>query len=81
MKCPHCLVEIHGASHVQAIGQDIDGKWFLTRILCPACERFILALVSGKGTNDDLRGTEVWGVETEYLIRPKAAFRTPPATM
>lgn len=80
MKCPHCITEIHDASQAVAVGHDKDGNWFVTRVLCPACQRITLKLVCGTTTCETHHGgTRVLGAGPEYLIRPKTAFRTPAA--
>ena len=58
MTCPHCLKDIYvkGRTHFNFssnfdgsvlhtyIGHDIDQHWWLEKIVCPACEKFILTL-------------------------------------
>jgi hypothetical protein len=77
MKCPHCLVEIHAIPSSLNIGSDKDGGWMLERRTCPACGRFILSLLCGD-TIDAPHGPVFTYTPKIYLVRPKAASRTPP---
>lgn len=76
MLCPHCRVTVHPQPQDIVVGSDKDEAWILRRILCPACERFVLLLVNGPGGYD--RGHSLVGLAHErrsFLVRPKTHSR------
>ncbi|MFD1122449.1 DUF4145 domain-containing protein [Methylophilus flavus] len=66
MKCPHCLIDFHNQPIETDLGKDGDGFWHIEKSLCPACNRFVMILIS----------TFAKGVEiSRALVRPKAFLR------
>ena len=67
MECPHCLKSIYvkgrdhfnfssnfdGSALLTYIGVDTSGYWWLEKIVCPACQQFILTLVLADETEVD----------------------------
>lgn len=33
MKCPHCRIEIHSNELLSYIDKDVDGNWFLSKMI------------------------------------------------
>ena len=85
MKCPHCLESFHARErtsfqfnndkdnyrHIFYIGEDVESNWWLEKVTCPGCERYILYLIEtpSPGTPRD--------PEDSDLIRPKMMSRSP----
>ena len=65
MECPHCFKSIYvkdrtyfnfssnfdGSALLTYIGVDASGYWWLEKIVCPACQQFILTLVLADETD------------------------------
>lgn len=87
MKCPHCLVDFHDAQTRWSVSLagDIDGIWFVERLTCPACKRFVVTLKNGRvtpGTNIGVEGTvNVHNVQLagtrSLMVWPKGVSRAP----
>lgn len=77
MKCPHCRTEFHDQVRSTDLGRDRDGLWFLEQTTCPACNRFILTLVSNVPA--ELGGHYYAGKEiSRSLARPRSHLRPLP---
>jgi hypothetical protein len=74
MNCPHCRENVHEQQGFEEIkiGTDKDGAWAVIKYHCPSCERFVLALVRGKGFSVNEILIDPFGAT---LFRPKAAVR------
>ena len=50
IECPHCHYALHGHEKMVFLGNDADGAWLFSGLLCPRaeCNRFILYLKKGK---------------------------------
>ena len=95
MICSHCRVNFHTSdrtpapanihisaidTHIVFIGKDADSYWWLEKITCPACKRFVLRLVNSDGFTGGSGGLRyVLPDKTERisLIRPRIASRPP----
>lgn len=81
MKCPHCLTDFHDASYPVQLRADADGPWWADLRTCSACRRLIVELVLAQSVGKRSDGSYVFmGEQKRYLVRPKAAQRTPPST-
>ena len=91
MKCPHCLVEFYvGSRTTQNWGleesdtrarvihasRDVDGHWWIEKVVCPSCRRCTLRLISSQHRTDHVTPVPM-GVEHSVLIRPRAPSRPP----
>ena len=94
MICPHCHVSFHtsprshmdnsslgGLTQIFFLGEDADSHWWLEKITCSACNRFILRLVNADGivsiNKALLRHALPDNTELISLIRPRIASRPP----
>jgi len=77
MKCPHCSIAFHSSPSYVFIGEDVQGKWYVSHDLCPTCVKMIARLVRARGTSADGKGKilKLLSEEVSYLVRPKAAAR------
>ncbi|MFA5090860.1 MAG: DUF4145 domain-containing protein [Candidatus Omnitrophota bacterium] len=69
MKCPHCLISIHEAATNVILPDDVDYKWYLTRQICPACNKLILKLIAC------CKNSGIFA--HERLVYPKGISRSP----
>lgn len=77
MKCPHCRTEFHDQNRSIDLGNDRDGSWHVEQTTCPACNRFVLTIVSNAIVQ--LGSRFISGNETSrYLARPKSQLRPAP---
>ena len=97
MECPHCLKSIYvkGRNHFNFssnfdgsvlhtyIGNDTSGHWWLEKVVCPACQQFILTLVLADETEVDNTHPQhrqlipMQGTEHPRLIHPRRTGRHP----
>ena len=70
MECPHCLKTIHVTERIQSnlslhsagtalvayAGHDGRHHWWLEKIICPACDEFILTVVFSNDRVEHIRG-------------------------
>ena len=90
MICPHCHVSFHastrtlmdhsargGLAQIFFLGKDADKCWWLEKITCSACERFILRLLDADGVGGGLSSGLPDHTERSSLIRPRIANRPP----
>ena len=96
MTCPHCLksVYVKGRTHwnfssnfdgsvlYTHIGQDVDWHWWIEKIVCPACQRFILTLVRSSGMTEERALNDRYKAPDEdtaarTLIWPRQTGRPP----
>ena len=97
MECPHCLKSIYvkGRDHFNFssnndgtvlhtyIGADASGYWWLEKIVCPACQQFILTLVLADETEVDNTHSQhrplipMPGTEHPRLVHPRRTGRQP----
>jgi hypothetical protein len=80
MKCPHCLVDFHAeqAYWSVSLANDSEGGWLLSRLMCPACKRFVMYLENGSvaGVQGN-QGVKLATVIRRMLVWPKGASRAP----
>jgi hypothetical protein len=76
MKCPHCLESFHDFYEVIPVGNDANGDWGIISRKCPACERVVLVLGSGRISSIGGRHT-LENMREERLIYPRAPSRVP----
>jgi len=76
MKCPHCLVEINPDFKDSDLGDDSEGSWTLSYMICPnsKCQKFIiiLKLHISKGN-----GKSIYFENLEYIVWPTTSSRQP----
>ena len=94
MRCPHCLVNFHVSSrttlnfntvkddhiHLLFIGEDTERYWWMEKVTCPACGKFILRLVStadARRTSEQSQSLIPSDVEHITAIRPRGTNRPP----
>lgn len=75
MKCPHCLVSIHGKLDLRWNTSDVDGWWAIFSATCPACKRTILYLGNAP---HDMMPIVIENAQSLLLIRPKGTNRPIP---
>ena len=75
MKCPHCLVSIHGKLDLRWNTSDVDGWWAIFGATCPACKRTILYLGNAP---HDMMPVVTENAQSLLLIRPKGTNRPIP---
>jgi Domain of unknown function (DUF4145) len=78
--CPHCHNAFTGTKMGSYVGEDADGNWAVTGMLCPTqtCRRFILSLERGKpryyGNSPRIESFEPFEPK---LIRPEVILPGP----
>src|SRR6266571_2015589 len=82
MKCPHCLVTVHGSFSHTFVGSDVDGDWAVVSMVCPACKRLVLLLARGTAVYNGRSHTpatfdHLGAITESRLVRPKGASRPP----
>lgn len=77
MKCPHCRTDFHDKVVSTDLGYDRDGFWYVEKTACPACNRFVLTLVSKAATQLGQHFIPM-GETSRALARPRAQLRPAP---
>ena len=96
MECPHCLKTIHVTERIQSIlslhsagtalvayaGHDGRHHWWLEKIICPACDEFILTVVFSNDRVEHIRGQSRSSfpdaaTEQKIPVRPRHTGRSP----
>jgi hypothetical protein len=78
MKCPHCRVAFHDTPSDRYLGEDSDGHWGISVVVCAACGKAIFTLQRSSRVGVGIGGEVFLGpVEHEVMVYPRGTGRPP----